>query len=154
MTIRLQPKSAERLALWLSASRSEFISDRIRAGETPVEAEAYADESFARHFPDGVPAPDHQVFDLVDGSTVVGSLWVGPHTDTDDGAWWVWDVQVDSRYRGKGFGRDAMILAEDVVRTAGGRTLGLNVFGFNTAAWTLYESLGYQTTAIQMLKTL
>ena len=154
MSIRPEPKSAERLQLWLSTSRTEDIASRTRAGETSVEAEAHADELFTLHFPDGVPAANHHVFDLLTGDTVVGSLWIGPHTDADDRAWWVWDVQVDPAYRGKGFGREAMVLAEDLVRDRGGHSLGLEVFGYNTAAWTLYESLGYQTTAIQMLKKL
>ncbi|WP_111721041.1 N-acetyltransferase [Homoserinimonas sp. OAct 916] len=154
MTIRLEPKSAERLTLWLSTSHAEYITSRVRAGETPVEARASADQSLEAHFPGGVPAKNHHVYDLVHGETVVGSLWIGPHTDADNDAWWVWDVTIDTAHQGKGFGREAMALAEAVVRQEGGHSLGLNVFGYNTAAWTLYESLGYQTTAIQMLKVL
>ena len=47
-----------------------------------------------------------------------------------------------------------MLLAEDQVKTMGGRELGLNVFGFNTVARGLYESLGYETVAIRMSKRL
>lgn len=154
MTIRLEPKSAERLALWLSSSRTVDVARRTRAGETSDAARAHSDDLFALHFPGGVPADNHHVFDLLAGDTVVGSLWIGPHTEAPDDAWWVWDVQIDPAHRGRGYGRDAMVLAEDFVRERGGRTLGLEVFGYNTAAWTLYESLGYQTTAIQMLKVL
>lgn len=47
-----------------------------------------------------------------------------------------------------------MLLAESHVRSRGGSALALNVFGFNTAARTLYESLGYETTSLQMRKPL
>lgn len=64
------------------------------------------------------------------------------------------DIVVDAEHRGNGFGRQAMILAEGYARSQGAETLGLNVFGFNTAARGLYESLGYETTSIKMRKTL
>lgn len=47
-----------------------------------------------------------------------------------------------------------MILAGDYARQQGAHTLGLNVFGFNVAARNLYQSIGYEPTAIQMRKRL
>jgi ribosomal protein S18 acetylase RimI-like enzyme len=45
-----------------------------------------------------------------------------------------------------------MRLAEDEARARGMKSLGLNVHGQNMVARSLYESLGYQTTALQMKK--
>jgi len=39
-------------------------------------------------------------------------------------------------------------------RSQGARTLGLSVFGFNTGARRLYESLCYETTSVTMAKAL
>ena len=47
-----------------------------------------------------------------------------------------------------------MALAEEAARAAGATALGLNVHGHNTVARNLYESMGYQTTALQMRKLL
>jgi ribosomal protein S18 acetylase RimI-like enzyme len=47
-----------------------------------------------------------------------------------------------------------MVLGEEYARAQGAHTLGLSVFGFNTSARGLYESLGYKTTSIKMLKRL
>ncbi|WP_166848130.1 GNAT family N-acetyltransferase [Isoptericola sp. BMS4] len=47
-----------------------------------------------------------------------------------------------------------MILGEEYARARGARSLGLNVFGFNTAARALYESLGFETAAVTMHKRL
>ena len=63
-------------------------------------------------------------------------------------------LAIDADQRGRGFGREAMLLAEDRVREHGGSTLGLNVFGFNAAGRALYESLAYETTSVRMLKKL
>ena len=47
-----------------------------------------------------------------------------------------------------------MLLAEDEARGHGATELGLNVFGSNRVARHLYDSLGYETTAVQMRKPL
>jgi ribosomal protein S18 acetylase RimI-like enzyme len=47
-----------------------------------------------------------------------------------------------------------MVLAEQEARRGGARRLGLNVFGTNTVTRSLYESLGYEITELQMSKEL
>ena len=61
---------------------------------------------------------------------------------------------IDEEFRGRGYGREAMLLAEQLARREGALTLGLNVFGHNQVARTLYSSLGYEETAVQMRKAL
>lgn len=61
---------------------------------------------------------------------------------------------IDADKRGRGFGRMAMVLGEEYARAQGAHALGLSVFGFNTGARGLYESLGYETTSVKMLKRL
>jgi ribosomal protein S18 acetylase RimI-like enzyme len=47
-----------------------------------------------------------------------------------------------------------MVLAEREARSHGATELGLNVFGSNTVARHLYETLGYGTVAVRMSKRL
>jgi ribosomal protein S18 acetylase RimI-like enzyme len=47
-----------------------------------------------------------------------------------------------------------MLLAEEQAHGAGATEIGLNVFGYNAVARGLYESLGYETTSLQMRKEL
>jgi hypothetical protein len=47
-----------------------------------------------------------------------------------------------------------MRLAEDEARVRGMTSLGLNVHGQNMVARSLYDSLGYEVTAMQMKKPL
>jgi len=82
---------------------------------------------------------------------VVGFLWIAPQSEGSD-AWWVFDIAVEENHRGAGYGRAAMQLAEKAAAEHGASTLGLNVFGYNTVARGLYDSLGYETTAVQMRK--
>jgi ribosomal protein S18 acetylase RimI-like enzyme len=147
--------SATELPLWLERTHATYEQERIAAGESPAAARANADRSREQTFPDGRLKPGHAVFHVIArGAGSIGYLWIGPDTSDDAGAWWVWDIEVSDAHRGRGYGRAAMLLGEHHARAQGATTLGLNVFGFNTTARGLYESLGYQATAIQMKKTL
>jgi ribosomal protein S18 acetylase RimI-like enzyme len=67
---------------------------------------------------------------------------------------WVNDVEVDEAFRGRGYGRQVMLLAEQAAAARGMTSVGLNVHGSNAVARDLYDSLGYQVTAQQMKKSL
>ncbi len=155
MSTTLRPMDARLLPAWLDRSRAEYAKDLVAAGQTPEEAGRHAADSMARYFPSGAPSPGHAVFDVVDAAgATVGHLWIGPDTSEDAGSWWVWDIAIDADKRGLGLGRGAMLLGEEYARAQGAHTLGLSVFGFNTGARGLYESLGYETTSVKMLKRL
>jgi ribosomal protein S18 acetylase RimI-like enzyme len=155
MPIDLTPVVAERFSAWLERSRHEYTADLVAAGETPESALRHATEALARAFPEHVPTDGQAVFDLTDGSgDAVGYLWLGHDSSGDPTSWWVWDVVVDPEYRGQGYGRAAMQLAETYAHACGARTLGLSVFGFNATARALYDSMGYETTSVKMRKHL
>ncbi|WP_433225811.1 GNAT family N-acetyltransferase [Microtetraspora malaysiensis] len=155
MPVTLRPLDARRFPAWFERSRAAYAKDLVALGQTSEDADRHADESMARFFPSGAPSPGHVVFDVVDDAgVVVGYLWIGPDMSGDAGAWWIWDIVIDADKRGRGFGRMAMVLGEEYARAQGAHTLGLSVFGFNTGARGLYESLGYETTSVKMHKKL
>lgn len=155
MPVTLRHMDARLFPAWLERSRAEYANDLVAAGQTFEDAHRHADETMARSFPSGAPGPGHVVFDVVDDAgETVGHLWIGPDTSDDAGAWWIWDIVIDADKRGRGFGRRAMVLGEEYARAQGAHALGLSVFGFNTGARGLYESLGYETTSVKMLKRL
>lgn len=153
--IQLMAISPESFPAWRERSSLEYENDLVTMGETAEIAQRRAQTSLAGAFPEGHPTPDNAVFEVIDdaGSTV-GYVWVGRDTSDDSSAWWVWDIVIDAEQRGRGLGRATMQAAERYARSHGARTLGLNVFGFNHTARSLYESLGYETTAIKMRKQL
>jgi ribosomal protein S18 acetylase RimI-like enzyme len=87
-----------------------------------------------------------------DGAAV-GWIWISLPTapERPDTAW-IYNVEIDAQHRGKGYGRAVMRAAEEELARLGVPRLGLNVFGFNTVARRLYESLGFQVTSQQMTK--
>ena len=84
----------------------------------------------------------------------VGELWFA-----ERGSWrgpdlWIYDIHVEDTYRGHGYGKETMLLAEAEARRRGLRRIALNVHGGNQVARGLYQSLGYGENAIVMSKNL
>jgi ribosomal protein S18 acetylase RimI-like enzyme len=141
------------LASWLERSKSAYIAERVESGDTLAEATTNAEASMERTFPGGSPSTSQLAGWVTYEGQRVGELWIGPYSD-DPHRWWVWNIAIDDAHRGKGLGRKAMLLAENLARDNGANSLGLNVFARNRVARNLYQSLGYEESSVQMRKAL
>ena len=107
----------------------------------------------AQLLPDGMASKGHYFWRIVnDTGDTVGDLWV--RVESDKARAFIWFIGIDEEYRGQGYSRAAMLALETTVRPLGGQHIDLNVFGDNTVAVRLYESLGYKPTAMNMRKEL
>jgi len=120
--------------------------------EKPVEQNIKGHQE--RLFVNGRLAPGQHVVDLLDDAIRVGPLWIAEPQGGDPSAWFVDDIVIDESRRGSGYGRRAIQAAEQFVRASGGQRLGLNVFGHNTVARRLYDSMDYRVVAQSMMKDL
>jgi ribosomal protein S18 acetylase RimI-like enzyme len=151
--VRFEAFDPTALAEWLVEARTSYVEQRIEAGDSPDEAEANATRSLDQLVPGGSPAPGQLIGRVRLGDETVGRLWLGP-AGSDPERWWIWDVAIHEGRRGRGLGRQVMLLAEELARSHGATTIGLNVFGQNHIARGLYTSLGYREQAVQMRKPL
>lgn len=140
---------------WVEHEAEEYALEMAEAsGSTLEEARRISREQTREFLPDGLRTRDAFLLRVLDGDGApVGVLWVGPHPRRA-GAGWVFDVEIEEARRGEGFGRAAMLAAEQVARDAGWTALGLNVFGTNDRARSLYDSLGYEVASTTMTKPL
>jgi len=141
------------LAAWLIDMHAGYVSHGVAAGDSRQEAEKNASSALDRRVPGGSPAPGQQIGRVLRAGQSVGYLWVGP-AGSDPERWWVSDIVINDDQRGRGLGRQAMLLAEELARQHGATTIGLSVFAKNVAARNLYSSLKYEETAVQMRKPL
>jgi len=146
--------TSDEVTSWMPKVMEDYVLERVRAGEDLEGARKTAHEQSAEFAPGGIATPGHRFFWQVDGDQVVGALWLGAPTSRARSTWHVYFVVVDENCRGRGYGRAAMQAAEAFVQEKGGDYLGLNVFGHNSVARALYDSLGYQAMATTMRKTL
>jgi len=141
---------------WIPRQMAGYAEHIAASGEmSEADAWAKARADTARSFHAGFGTPGQLVFQLIAGDAKVGAIWIGvPGPSPDQQMAWVYTIEVDPAYRGRDYGRAAMVLAEDEARRHGMTSLGLNVHGQNTVARSLYDSLGYQVMALQMKKPL
>ena len=156
MALQLRPMSSEELEAWYPVHEQSFLDDRIRTGEPEDVARAYVREQSAAFFPGGRPGPRHEVLALDDENGRVGVVWVGPYLRREDdfSAAWLYKIEVDEAFRGRGYAREALSLLEAHLARSGVRELGLNVFGDNDTARRLYVRAGFRESAVTMNKTL
>ena len=135
---------------WLDEAKAGYLHDLCASGLTETQARAKSDADHLSLLPQGAATPGVVLRRLhgADG-TPVGSLWLAlRQRDLPDGRplAWVMTVEVAAGRRGRGHGRDLMLLAERECLAAGVHDLGLNVFSSNRVAIGLYTSLGYLVT--------
>jgi ribosomal protein S18 acetylase RimI-like enzyme len=152
--LTLRPMTRAEFDEWLPRQAAGYAALIAASGSMPAQAaREKAERDTARYFAAGPATPGQLVFRVTAGEVAVGWLWLGvPGPDPDPLMAWVFEIEIEAPFRGRGYGRAAMRLAEDEARARGMTALGLNVHGQNMAARSLYESLGYEITAMQMKK--
>jgi len=156
METYLRPMTPAEYGQWVSSMEDGYAAGIAGSGSMSADAaRAKARTETTQLLPDGLATEGQLLFRVVAGEQGVGWLWLAtPHSVRDPGMAWVYDISVDETCRGRGYGKQIMLLAEREARAHGMTSIGLNVFGQNTVARSLYDSLGYQVTSQQMKKTL
>jgi ribosomal protein S18 acetylase RimI-like enzyme len=141
---------------WLPQMRDAYAQAMIDdAGFSPEAAAEKAAADVKQLFPEGGPSADQLVFVLEADGERVGELWLAERADMSrHPCLFVYDIHVDEAQQGRGYGKAAMLCAEDEARRRGLGRVALNVFGRNEVARGLYRSLGYEENAVAMSKTL
>lgn len=134
---------------------TEYAAVNVEAGRwSAEEAEAKSTAQTQELLPQGVESRRVLVMAAEDSDGAkIGHVWVGlDRQGTAGGGAWIYDIEVAENHRGKGYGRAILQAAEQETLKNGVSSIGLNVFGTNTVARSLYESAGYEITTQQMQK--
>lgn len=153
MTARLRPMSAAEFPAWRARSEAGYAADMQESGGVPAEAaHAKAAADFEALLTNGLDSPGLLLYVIEDDGVPVGELWLGERSGPTGRILFVWELHVAPAFRGRGLGRAAMLLAEDIAREHGLPAIELNVFGGNEVARRLYRSLGYEESSVHMRK--
>ncbi|NUT19147.1 MAG: GNAT family N-acetyltransferase [Hamadaea sp.] len=138
--------SAEEFGPWWHEQIIGYAESFVLNGLlTEEQARERAEKQSGELLPSGLDTPLHDIYTIVAEDKPVASIWVCHEVEPNTS--FVFDVVVDEGHRGKGYGRAAMVAAEQSALAHGSQTLGLNVFGHNDVALGLYTSLGYRPTS-------
>ena len=140
---------------FIAASIAGYADDMVTHGQVPpAEAARKSKADHAALLPNGAASPGHAIFVVEAGGMPVGHLWIAERGSPERPTLFIYSIEIDEAHRGRGFGRQAMLLAEAEARARGIGRIELNVFGGNEVARGLYRSLGYLETSVQMGKEL
>jgi ribosomal protein S18 acetylase RimI-like enzyme len=152
---KLIPMTQTEYEVFLERTIPEYADDKVRAGDW-VESEALerSRNEFLADLPQGIQTKNQYLYTLYDGDQAVGLIWLRANVDrpTQDG--FILELYVDEKQRGRGYGKQAMLLIEEKARELGLKSIGLHVFGSNKVARNLYEAVGYEVTSVNMSKAL
>lgn len=148
----IRPLRDDEYDLFIARGLAFYVSDMVAAGIDAEVAQAKADRDLPELLPDGLATPDHFMYAIEDDGQFAGYLWLCDRDGELGHSLFIYAIEVDEGFRGRGLGRAAMQFAEEEARRRGIAKIALNVFGGNAAARSLYLSLGYQETAVHMEK--
>ena len=150
----LTPMTQPEYDIFMEQLIPDYAAEHVRAGNwTESEALEKANKEIEGLLPQGLKTVDNFFFTLYDGNAAIGRLWMKIKTHPSKSGF-IYEVFIEERYRGKGYGKSLMLLLEEKARELGLQSLGLHVFGSNQVARKLYETIGYEVTNLQMVKAL
>jgi ribosomal protein S18 acetylase RimI-like enzyme len=148
----IRPLREDEYDLFIRRGMAFYVDDMVRAGIDRDVAQAKADKDLPQLLPRGLETPDHYMYAIEDEGRFAGYLWLCNRDGELGHSLFVYAVEINEEFRGRGLGRAAMVFAEEQARQLGIAKVALNVFGGNAVARDLYLSLGYQETAVHMEK--
>lgn len=91
-----------------------------------------------------VESPNSRLFFIYYDATIAGMLTLGSYISPTGEKYWIEDVVVDNKFRGKSLGKQLVEYAIDYIRKHGKGTLMLTSNPARIAANMLYQSVGFQ----------
>ncbi|MGH2634921.1 MAG: GNAT family N-acetyltransferase [Actinomycetota bacterium] len=140
----------EEFVAWLPLLREDYAQDLVR--DYAMSSDKARSRAVAEI--DGHRSAGHFVFVIEVEREPVGHLWLVERRDAYEPTLVVYDIDVDEPYRGYGYAKAAMVLAEEEARKRGLTRIALHVGARNDVARNLYRSLGFEENEVAMSKPL
>ncbi|MEY9980239.1 GNAT family N-acetyltransferase [Lysinibacillus sp. RC79] len=153
--ITLKPMNQEEFKQYISYAIEDYAKDKIASGNwSEDKAIDLSRESFERLLPQNEKTENNHLFSIFHNDILVGMIWISQKAPTNPNEGFIYDFVIFEQYQGQGYGKKAMKEAEIIAKELGMNKIGLNVFGHNKIARSLYEKMGYEITNITMAKTI
>ena len=150
--IKLESLQQEDFQRFLEREIRGYAEDHVRNGSWPADgALERSRKEFEFYLPDGIRTQDQYLWSLIDDAgNKIGVLWV----QLKDHKAFIFDFVIDEEFRGKGFGKQALSVMDEKLRTMGAESVALHVFGDNISAQELYKKMGFYIVGMNMKKDL
>jgi ribosomal protein S18 acetylase RimI-like enzyme len=150
--VKLEPIQLEDFERFVEHEIREYAADHVRNGNWPAEgALERSRQEFERLLPDGINSKDQHLWSIIDEEkNKIGVLWV----QVKGLQAFIYDFVIDEAFRGKGFGKQALMSMDEKLKSMHVDSVALHVFGDNITAQELYRKMGFEITGVHMRKKL
>ena len=149
--LKLEPLQQDDFERFLERGIREYAEDHVRNGNWPAEdALERSRKEFEHYLPEGIHSKDQYLWSIQNGDDKIGVLWV----QVRDRKAFIFNFVIDEEFRGKGFGKQALVALDEKLKSLNDESVALHVFGDNVNAQELYKKMGFKTVSINMKKDL
>ena len=155
--LELRNMTSDEFSTYMKSSVEKYAEEKQKGeGLTSEDAIKMARDSYQRLLPQGLETPGQFLYTVfeINSNSQVGILWMAKKMNGVKPYTFIYDIELDAENRGKGLGKELMQLVEKETLHLGCASIGLHVYGHNTAAVALYEKSGFETTSRMMKKDL
>lgn len=142
---------------YLLTAIQSYADEKEKAeGHSKETALKVSQDSYSSLLPSGLSSENQFLFSVFESveNKRVGMFWFAIKSNAGKDYAYIYDLSLEPDTRGKGYGKELMTLIESEVKSKNLTSIGLHVFGHNSAARKLYLNSGFVETNIIMKKDL
>lgn len=148
--ISLHQMTEDQYKDYLEKATEKYAQEKVLAGNwQPDQALIKAQEEYIRLLPHGEKTDKNYLYTIYENDRIIGVVWLAQKYENEG---FIYDIQIQDDYQGHGYGKETMMQIEEKARQLGIKKIGLQVFGHNYIARSLYEKVGYEVTNMKMVK--
>ena len=159
--LELKPMNQDIYNHYITYSKNNYAQEITKArGISIEEAMQITNKEYDTLLPDGLQSKNQYLYTIENNENEnIGIMWFSTESNHGDNEAFLYDIEINKEYRGKGYGHESMKLLESKVKELNLAVIGLHVFLHNEIACSLYNKIGYQEikrgkTGVIMKKTL
>jgi len=155
--VRLVPLLESDLVSYLEVAIPNYATENVKAGYwSEEEALGKARDAISNLLPEGVGSKSQYLYKIEDAESgqSIGVIWLNVRVNALLPSGFIYDIEISEEFRGKGYGKQAMLAVEEKARELGLKSISLQVFAHNSVAKGLYEKIGYEIKSMHMTKVI
>lgn len=155
MELLLRPMTNDIFAKYINKSIKKYANEHVKAGNWIKEDSLErAEKEFKKLLPEGLKTKKHYLFSVTHEKNNIGVLWLNIYINNNIKQAFIYDIELEEEYQGKGYGKQTMNLLDKYLKENDVDSVQLHVFAHNERAVSLYKKMGYKFTDFMMIKYL
>jgi len=144
--LELKPMNQDQYNNYITYSKNNYAQEIIKSRGIGIEeAMQITNKEYDALLFDGLKSKNQYLYTIEnDNNKNIGIIWFSSVSNHGDNELFLYDIEINKEFRGKGYGRESMDLLESKVKEFDMHTISLHVFLHNKIACSLYNKIGYK----------